>query len=65
MVINNYRSPLTTDVEVHLIDTSSVNFLRPETSFDAVWEFSQTRKSAEEVAVTQASLVDVVRLNAI
>ena len=64
MVINNDRMLDSIDEELDHVNTGIIQALSHEHVSDTIWELSQGTKHSEEVAVSKASLVDIIRMDA-
>jgi len=63
-IIDNNRSQISTDVQLNLVDTSSVDCLRLKELLYSVRILRQSTESAEEVAVAKCTLTNILRFDA-
>ena len=65
MIIDNHWGFSAVDKKFHHVDTGLVDLFRHEHVLDSLRELGQRAERCQEVAITQFTLVDVIRLNAI
>ena len=65
MIIDYYRSLLTIDKKVYQVDSCIINFLGDEHGFHSLRILSKRAEYRQEVAVSESTLFDIIRLNTI